>query len=482
MKRLFLGLLGFFLLAFAACGSKEPELPPYGQGNKEEFEQFLTEIMPQEDPWTEEELQTYESYLQPKGFEHVFSEEEIKELFKSKKNPKSVTSQQAAEDVTLAFELLSYVYGGYHYFGGDEVFFPIRDSILAKLTSMKEIQTNDLWELLWEGLSPVIADNHFELSTDQRGIYAHERDYSQSTYFVRDLYFDDPTGVDPQYVKRTIGPEGALTYCLATVCKSPENLPTTMTIEGVEHPLSWHLAQPTVLSSSKEKKVFSETTMADGRLPVLQNYSFGGSDKKMNEFAATGTSYKEEPLFVLDLRGNLGGNDGYAHTWIKNFCGKDVIEKELWSAKITTSYTVANGGFVNANGGVWRTSESDGTLWETDNLIFVLIDNNTASSGESFTNMLTLGKRVILVGTNTMGCLNFGNANKLYLPNSGIMLRLGANCSFYQSLDKTEGIGYSPDLWVEPSDSLDAVVRLCHYYGLYEESVYLDENISNTYR
>ena len=86
MKRLFWGMLGFFLLTFAACGSKEIELPPYGQGNKEDFEQFLTEIQPQEDPWTEEEIQTFESYLQPKGFEHVFSEEEIRELVKSKKN------------------------------------------------------------------------------------------------------------------------------------------------------------------------------------------------------------------------------------------------------------------------------------------------------------------------------------------------------------------------------------------------------------
>ncbi len=468
MKRLFLGVISFFLLTFAACGSKETELPPYGQGNKEEFEQFLTEIQPQEDPWTEEELQTFESYLQPKGFEHVFSEEEIQELVKSKKNPKTVTAQQAAEDVTLAFELLSYAYGGYHFFGGDEVFLPIRDSILAELESMEKIKTNDLRKLLWESLSPIIKDRHFEINTNKIHSYTHEPEYAQSTYFVRDLYFDDPTGVDSQYVKRTIGPDGALTYCLAAVCQSPANLPTTMTIEGVEHTLSWHLAQPISLSSSKEEKVFFETTVADGQLPVLQNYSFDGDHEKMNKFVATGTSYKEKPLFVLDLRGNLGGNDGYAHSWIKNFCGKDVTEKELWSKKVSTFYTVVYGGFVNSSGGVWHSSQSDGTLWETDNLIFVLIDDNTASSGESFTNMLTLGKRVVLVGTNTKGGLNFGNANHLYLPNSGIDLRFGTNCCFYQSLEQTEGIGYSPDLWVEPEDSLDAVVRLCNYYGLFE--------------
>lgn len=469
MKRLFWGVLCSVLLALAACGGKETELPPYASGDKKEFEQFLAEIQPREEPWTEEELQTYESYLQPKEFEHVFGEEEIKDLMKKNVSPKSVTGRQAAEDVTLAFELLAYAYGGYYYFGGDEVFLPIRDRILAELESMEKIQTADLQRLLWESLSPIIRDRHFEIISDKSKSYENESEYMQATYFVRDLYFNDPSGADPQYVKRTIGPDGALTYCLAAVCLDSENLPSVMTIEGVTHTLYWQKAEPTLLSASKEAKVFSEGTVAKGQIPVLYHYSFDGEKERMEEFVATGTSYKEYPLFVLDLRGNLGGFDSYAHAWLKNFCGQNITEKELWSTKVTTFYTASRGGFVNSDGGGWRSSRSDGTLWETDNLVFVLIDGHTASSGESFTNMLTLGKQVVLVGTNTMGSLNFGNAEYLYLPNSGIGLRFGANCCFYQSLEQTDGIGYSPDLWVEPAECLDAVARLCHYYGLYEE-------------
>ena len=470
MKRLFLGFLSFLLLTLAACGSKETELPPYGQGNKEDFEQFLTEIAPQEDPWTEEEIQTFESFLQPKGFEHVFSEEEIKDLMKYNGAPETVTVQQAAEDVTLAFRVLSYAYGGYYYFGGDEVFLPIRDRLLAELESMQEVKTKDLWKLLWESLSPIIVDEHFDISTDPSHSFKNEREYSQSTYFVRDLYFDDPTGADSQYVKRTIGPDGALTYCLAAVCQSPEDLPKTMTVEGVEHTLVWDLARPTELSSSKKKKGFSETTVAGGQLPVLRYYTFSGSEEKTDKFVATGTSYKEEPVFVLDLKGNLGGMDTSAYLWIQNFCGKLDVAKRIWSTKISTYHTAAYGGFVSSEGSGWRSGRSDGTIWETDNLVFVLVDKNTSSSGESFANMLTMGKRVVLVGTNTGGCLNFGNISHLYLPNSGIGLYFGTNCCFYQSLEYTDGIGYSPDLWVEPGDSLNAVVRLCNYYGLYGEN------------
>ncbi len=468
MKLLLFGLLSFFLLTFAACASKETAQPPYAQGNKEEFDRFLTEISPQETPWTEEELQTFESYLQPKEFEHLFSEEEIQELAKRKINPKTVTAQQAAEDVNLPFELLSYGYGGYYYFGGDEEFLPIRDKILEELKTMDKIKTDDLWKLLWESVSPVVEDLHFFITTNQSDTSIEKREYSQSTYFVRDLYFDDPAGVDSAYVKRTIGPDGALTYCLAAVCQNPENLPTTMIIEGAERTLSWHLAQPISHSFLKYMRIFSETTVADGKLPVLQNYSFDGSEKKLTNFSATGTAYKEKPLFVLDLRGHGGGNATYARSWLYNFSGKSVSEKNLWGMKISTVYTAKYGGFVNSSGGGWRSGYSDGTPWETDNLLFVLIDDNTASAGEIFTNMLSMGKRVVLVGTNTMGCLNFGDINKLYLPNSGIMLRFGAGCTLTQSPEQTDGIGYSPDLWVEPGDSLDAVVRLCNYYGLFE--------------
>lgn len=469
MKRIIIGLLCAFLPVLTACGLKGPELPPYGQGDREEFDRFLEEICPREEPWTEEEIQTFESYVQPKGYEHVFSEEEIKELMKCNGVPETVTVQQAAEDVTLAFELLSYAYGGYYYFGGDEVLLPIRDSILAELESMREIETKELWKLLWEPLSEIIVDEHFDIFTDPSHSYKNEREYSRYTYFVRDLYFDDPAGADSRYVKRTIGPDGALTYCLAAVCRDPAELPKTMTVEGTEHDLVWDVALSTKLSSAKKKKVFEETTVAGGRLPVLRYYTFGGSEEKTDKFVATGTAYKEKPVFVLDLKGNLGGMDTSAYYWIQNFCGELNVAKRIWATKLSTYHTAAYGGFVSSEGNGWRSGKDDGTVWETDNLVFVLVDKSTSSAGEVFANMLTMGKRVVLVGINTCGCLNFGNISQLYLPNSGIGLYFGTNCCFYQSLEQADGIGYSPDLWVEPADSLDAVVRLCNYYGLYGE-------------
>ena len=470
MKHLLLGIMSLILLSFAACNTESAGSNNGRYADEEGLERFLTDIQPEESSWTAEEIEEYESYLKPDKFEQVFNREQVEDFLASKEIPETVTAKQAAEDVNQAFQLLAYGYGGYSYFGGDEVFLPIRDNILAELEVMDEIRTKDLWKLLWEALSPVVIDNHFYITMDDPDTYVSDREYLQHTYFVRDLYFDDPTGVDSQYVKHTIGPDGAITYCLTAVCQDAENLPDSMTIEGVEQTLEWSLAKPIRISSKEREAVFSETKVGGKQLPVLRNTSLLGEEDKLKEFAATAATYKEEPVMVLDLRGNIGGQDTYATLWLKNFCNKEVDHKVLYSTKQSNLHKYIAGKSCSAVLGNWiTTTNSGGTVWENDTLVFVLIDENIASSGECFTAIMNMGKRVILVGSNTAGCVNFGNASELYLPNSGICMYFGMSIAFYDSLDKQDGIGFFPDLWVEPGKSLDAVVRLCKYYGLIED-------------
>ena len=33
-------------------------------------------------------------------------------------------------------------------------------------------------------------------------------------------------------------------------------------------------------------------------------------------------------------------------------------------------------------------------------------------------------------------------------------------------MENRDVVGYAPDLWVNPPDALDAVARMCEYYGL----------------
>ena len=46
--------------------------------------------------------------------------------------------EDALEDVDTFFRLLQTTYGAYYYFGGDEVFLPIRDAVKEELTALWE--------------------------------------------------------------------------------------------------------------------------------------------------------------------------------------------------------------------------------------------------------------------------------------------------------------------------------------------------------
>ena len=468
MKRILLGIMSLVLLTFAAC--KANEIPqntgPYG--GTDGIDLFLSELQTETTRWTPEEKEEFQSYLTPETFEHIFTLEEIQELKTERNSVISLSAKEAAEDVTLTFQLLAYGYGGYDYFGGDEVFLPIRDSILDKLSTMETIKTTELRNLLWEGLSPVVIDMHFAIHTSLPNPYSTEREFAQHTYYVPDLYFNDPTGIDSEYVKHTIGPEGAITYGLATVCKNPDDLPDKLTIEGKEHSLEWKMAESLYHSKEEKEAVFSQTTVAAEQLPVLRSYAMQGNPERLDAFTATGTTYLKAPQLVMDIRGNLGGNDSYGHTWLKNYSFISAENKRMFANKRSNLHYIHYEPDTDSTGDWDLAALLNEIRWRKDKLLFVLIDNNTASSGETFAHLLSLGDHVIFVGCNTMGCSTVANNNSYYLPHSGIELYFGKSLCFYDTLENRDGIGIFPDLWVNPEDSLDAVVRLCKYYGLIE--------------
>lgn len=468
MKRILLGMMSLVLLTFAACKANEMPQNTGVYGGADGLDLFLSEIQTETTRWTPEEKEEFQSYLTPETFEHVFTLEEIQELKTERNSVISLSAEKAAEDVTLTFQLLAYGYGGYDYFGGDEVFLPIRDAILDKLSTMDTIETTELRNLLWDGLSPVVIDMHFAIHTSLPNPYSTEREFVQHTYYVPDLYFNDPTGIDSEYVKHTIGPEGAITYGLTAVCKNPDDLPDKLTIEGKEHSLNWKMAESMYHSKEEKEAVFSETTVAAEQLPVLRSYAMQGNQEKLDAFASTGTTYLKAPQLVMDIRGNSGGNDSYGYTWLKNYSFISAENKRMFANKRSNLHYIHYEPDTDSTGDWDLAALLNEIRWRKDKLLFVLIDNNTASSGETFAHLLSLGDHVIFVGCNTMGCSTVANNDSYYLPHSGIKLYFGKSLCFYDTLENRDGIGIFPDLWVNPEDSLDAVVRMCKYYGIIE--------------
>ena len=92
----------------------------------------------------------------------------------------------------------------------------------------------------------------------------------------------------------------------------------------------------------------------------------------------------------------------------------------------------------------------------------VLIDRQTASSGESFTALASQIPGALLLGENTQGCITYGNASVVEtLSNSSITVRFGfAKFNPGAVRPASEGVGMLPDYWLDDLDPEDAIAML----------------------
>lgn len=369
---------------------------------------------------------------------------------------KSVLSaQEAREDVDAAFDLLHDLYGGYHYFGGDEVFEPLRETMLSRLRDGEKYTARELKTWLRDALAPVLRDGHFAIE----GVCLLEE--RQKMFFVPDIYFDDPDGLDPTYVKRTVGPEGELTYCFAALSVDGKDLPAAV---GRYDELEWQAAEDVRMEA---KPVAYEKSWRNGLTFLTCRSMSGDFWQELSEFAKSGGEYQELDAFVIDLRGNSGGTPYYWRKWLAGFLGKAPEGGETLA--IRWPDTAGSFGSLGYNPpdtpGHYAIYESGGRWQENDRTIFCLTDGQTASAAEWFEDSLRALGHVVFVGSNTRGMMLVGGNYTYYLPNSGLSLYFGTGLYLPKTEENLDGSGWQPDLWVEPTRAAEAVVAMWNYYS-----------------
>lgn len=180
----------------------------------------------------------------------TFTDGEMELLLTPHGPEENLTMEQAREDVETAFTLLRTTYGAYEYFGGDQVFDGLREDALARLEEADPgLPLADVVaEALYTVLSPVVRDGHFAVG--RRHLI---EPYELNTYYVPGVYIDTPAGLSEDYIKPTIGPDGAITYGFFAMSKDGSDLPDTLG----DHELNWALCEP-ASSYSYSREVFYE--------------------------------------------------------------------------------------------------------------------------------------------------------------------------------------------------------------------------------
>lgn len=453
----------------AASPTPEPTPEPTPTPEPVDFREFLDGVNAARKALLEEtdplDLSPYTPDFHEQN--HTFTEAEMERLTTKHGPEENLTKDGLLADADTFFTLLQTTYGAYYYFGGDGVFFPIRDAVREELAAMDGPTVQDLNDALYRHLSPVLIDGHFTL-----GNYAMW-DHVQYMYYVPGIYLDSLDGVEnPDYLKPTIGPDGRICWWYAAISHDGDDLPDAL--DG--QTLAWQRAG--MLSQNWKALAFDESEWEG--IPILisrrmhDNSILGGvtipADKEaLARFSSCGGEYADSPLLIFDLRGNGGGMDDYIMEWFQGWAGIEAEPRRASSLRCSQISCRLIKRYPTESMGTYSHYSSLGTWAERSGPAFVLQDKGTASSGETAVEFFHTAADTLIVGGPTLGCALVPRNLYFYLPNSGLRCYFGTGLSFCETDENREFVGFLPDLWVEPSKALDAVKRLIEYYGLNTE-------------
>lgn len=438
--------------------SPSPSPSPDREVEPVDFEDFLEEVNERRQAATEGEPLDLSAYMTDHPEQaQTYTDEELVLLTTNRGAGEELTKEQLLADVDSCFTLLKTTYGAYDYFGGDEVFAPLMAGVKEELEALEAPTAADLENALANALAQVVRDGHFRVGT-----HALRDSFSQEMYYVPGLYFDDPAGRTDDYIRPTIGPDGRICYWYAALSHDGSDLPGELDGET----LSWTRAG-TIRSDGT---VFR--TLEQSGVPVLVSRAMwagmtSSKEKQLERLAACGGDYADAPLLVFDVMGNGGGDDGYILDWFEGWTGQYDPRRIVFARRLSQLARYAMPSYANyGEPGCWAGNAETGSWIEREGVTFVLTDKGVASSGESAVELFRTVENTLFIGGPTTGCALVPNNLAFYLPNSGLGLYFGTGLSAAEDVENRDGVGYLPDLWVEPLDARKAVFRLMEYYEM----------------
>ncbi|MCL2674636.1 MAG: hypothetical protein FWE92_04820, partial [Defluviitaleaceae bacterium] len=253
--------------------------------------------------------------------------------------PNELTHEQLIYDTEFLFDILRYGYGAYQYFGGDDVFLPLRETTLGRIHRLNNPATAGAYvnSLLVPALESVIADNHFWIDRNRIGIgsqlymnhdfVVHRTDNGFATELGGTIHLVAETTLDGQQVEGllpTLTEDGQFAWAFGHVIYgsyAPFGIYMDVIFENAEtgEKTAYTVRLVKVSNASGLTSRMYSLSRRNG-IPILRNRHLQGN--MQHSFTNTGATLRDEPVLILDLRGHNGGNDGLAWEWIRQYTGQ----------------------------------------------------------------------------------------------------------------------------------------------------------------
>ena len=386
-----------------------------------------------------EDLRILDAFYMPNGDTKVPAIEEL-------------TPSQMKYELRNIFVLLRNNYSGYDFFNRNNELDRLKLNLEEKINKINtNIKTKEFIELLSKELNSVIKDNHiyFECNgevfetgislvpyfTDvvvyeknNQLIVENDNDYFSKGYVIKQ-------NID-KYLFKTL-PGKNERFLIGMLIDVNTDDSKAIDIDGISIPLH-------------------KSRCADIRFNELNHFIDYGYYKtliltkcKMQDdidYKEWGKQLLDGKCAVISVVGNPGGSSIMCSQIIEGLNGNGV-----WNVMSSSINVYQNTGIPYR---YYSSGENNSIVdGKYDKELYILMNKNTASAGESLVSISNNVKNVIKVGTNTMGCGEFGESLSYVLPQSHVTIHLPYKVFYMEGFH--EGIGFYPDYWLDDENIIE---------------------------
>jgi len=432
-----------------------------------------------------------------------------------------ITYEEAIYDTMVLFEILQQVYAAYLYFGGDDVFIPVLEELI-EMFSTRDMWAIGLFEMaLIRALDPILNDAHLWIAGPDFGnMYGFFQVIQRDRiHFARSEngFFNPDTGqyvTEIQLYEQTFQPEEVFRLSLtndgqfyyAPVIKlqdAPARVNGTIIYTSGDESLL-----PFEAASQNPRRMQAPSLTRENGIPVITIRAMGSPHMPplspgqissyhcpsyARQFLYFADQLQDEPVIIVDVRSNPGGDGILGSMWLHRLLGEIVptnffaimtysevpcaacdnedinpyitqeemyeLEQHAINAHETYRYPTS----LDERHSI--TFSSPRRIVQSNQMIILLTDRFTGSAPERFADQVLNVENSLIIGQHTAGVFKTTtHPGSFFLPYSGIAMG-GIASGVFITPDGhlPEGIGLAPDIWTS-GDALEAALAMVERY------------------